>query len=343
MLKISVILLFIHLQAVKATRPDTITFPKNDDFNRNCTLSNGQPGVCRSLVDCGTALNERKVRPKTCYFEGSEQFVCCRVQRPAEIACTDFTTPRPEVTNGLPTEANEFPFMVALGWATPQSNVYEYKCGGALISHNWVLTAAHCASVGGDAPVVVLPGGVNLTNTEFKPTQIEKVVVHPKYEPTTAYDDIALIKLKSQPGETQPACIADHLPLVNQNATAIGYGDTVFGGRPSDQLLKAYLSTVDTFLCQFFFADLDALPNGLMDTHLCAKDLQFNRDTCQGDSGGPLVLHIPNEYESVPYIIGVTSFGLGCATNSPGIYTNVAKYLDWIEPIIWPQYSLRKT
>lgn len=31
--------------------------------------------------------------------------------------------------------------------------------------------------------------------------------------------------------ETEPACIGDHLPLVSQNATAIGYGHTVFGKR----------------------------------------------------------------------------------------------------------------
>lgn len=53
------------------------------------------------------------------------------------------------------------------------------------------------------------------------------------------------------------------------------------GGKPSNQLLKAYLQTIETVLCQFYFTDQDALPNGLMDTQLCAKDLQFNRDTCQ--------------------------------------------------------------
>lgn len=36
-------------------------------------------------MDCGTAVAERNEKPKTCYFEGTEQFVCCRVPRPSEI------------------------------------------------------------------------------------------------------------------------------------------------------------------------------------------------------------------------------------------------------------------
>lgn len=60
--------------------------------------------------------------------------------------------------------------------------------------------------------------------------------------------------------------------------------------------------------------------------------------TLKGDSGGPLVITRNNGYKAESFVIGVTSFGLGCATDAPGIYTNVAKYLDWIEPILWPDF-----
>lgn len=56
------------------------------------------------------------------------------------------------------------------------------------------------------------------------------------------------------------------------------------------------------------------------------------KDTCQGDSGGPLVCMVEGEDEELVYtLVGVTSFGKGCGVKGiPGVYTEVADYLDWI-------------
>lgn len=36
-------------------------------------------------------------------------------------------------------------------------------------------------------------------------------------------------------------------------------------------------------------------------------------------------------------VIGITSFGKFCGLeNTPGIYTKVADYAEWIERIVWP-------
>lgn len=44
----------------------------------------------------------------------------------------------------------------------------------------------------------------------------------------------------------------------------------------------------------------------------------------KGDSGGPLVCS--------GKLAGIVSFGLTCASDEyPGVYTEVAKYLDWID------------
>ena len=51
----------------------------------------------------------------------------------------------------------------------------------------------------------------------------------------------------------------------------------------------------------------------------------------QGDGGGPLVCR----GSSKEYILaGVVSWGLGCGERGiPGVYVDVAKYVDWVESI----------
>lgn len=54
-------------------------------------------------------------------------------------------------------------------------------------------------------------------------------------------------------------------------------------------------------------------------------------------AGGPLQLSRINENQFKYYeVIGVTSFGKFCAAGSPGVYTKISSYLDWIESIVWP-------
>lgn len=69
----------------------------------------------------------------------------------------------------------------------------------------------------------------------------------------------------------------------------------------------------------------------LADTHICVGG-DKGKDSCKGDSGGPLLRLVG----TIWYQVGIVSFGARfCGSeNFPGIYTNVEKYIPWIQDII---------
>lgn len=58
-----------------------------------------------------------------------------------------------------------------------------------------------------------------------------------------------------------------------------------------------------------------------------------NKKLISGDSGSPLQLTVGYKY----YLCGLSSFGLGCGSNFPSIYTRISSYIDWIEDNVWPE------
>lgn len=71
----------------------------------------------------------------------------------------------------------------------------------------------------------------------------------------------------------------------------------------------------------------------LEEGQICAGG-QAGKDSCRGDSGGPLMY----ENGRIDEIIGIISFGpKPCGLeNSPGIYTKVFEYKNWILANIRP-------
>ncbi|XP_038209891.1 serine protease persephone-like [Zerene cesonia] len=246
------------------------------------------------------------------------------------------------IIGGETASNGEFPHMAALGYDTVEG--VKFQCGGSLISDQYILTAAHCVETLDDVkPSIVRLGVVDIGENSYNPdtdVNVSKIIVHPQYERKIKYNDIALLRLErrvSLSSNLNPVCLytRDNDPKVPLTIT--GWGKTSTSrDTNSAQLLKANVTVVEASKCSALYGSWRRLPAGIARTQICAGDDQGRYDTCQGDSGGPLqaLTSEDGQYR----LIGVTSFGRGCASTVPGVYTRVASYLDWIEGIVWPQH-----
>ncbi|KAF6198856.1 hypothetical protein GE061_006879 [Apolygus lucorum] len=127
---------------------------------------------------------------------------------------------------------------------------------------------------------------------------------------------------------------------VNHNFTspaglASGWGHTKFEGVGSSMLQKVWLDVIDTSNCSKSYGIQLQIPEGIDGSKMLCTFGRGVKDTCQGDSGGPLQLPLSNPYCMYSQI-GVTSFGIECASNYPGVFTRVSHYVPWIEKHVWP-------
>ncbi|XP_055308154.1 venom protease-like [Sitodiplosis mosellana] len=249
------------------------------------------------------------------------------------------------VVGGINSPQGGYPWMALLGYV---NNLGEqsWKCGGSLITSRHVLTAAHCVI---RTLTLARFGEHDINSDQDGPVQdinINRKNRHPNFNKRLGTNDIAILHLEHDvifSNRVRPICIPTDEPMlsrsfVGETVSVAGWGRLQEGGRSSNVLQKLQLPVLNNFECKERFRTQGRLlsEDQFDNSIICAGDLNGGHDSCQGDSGGPMMYPVQVGGRSLFYQIGIISYGIGCArVDTPGVYTRVSEFIDWIQDEIY--------
>lgn len=231
----------------------------------------------------------------------------------------------PRIINGTPAAKDAYPWFVSL----------DGKCGGMLIHKEFVLTAAHCEpSLFGSNEVTVGQLCVDQSDNcgqKQETIKVKNIIPHPLYTALTTAPsyDYLLLHLEN-PSTIDPVAFDDGSYSSTYTSTTVlktcGFGYTknsAFGpSTVSSELMETSLYYVKQSECRSQYL----LQADITSSMMCAY--AEGTDACQGDSGGPLY----DEQNKV--VVGIVSWGYGCAQGKPGVYSRISYEYQWIRQTI---------
>ncbi|KYN09025.1 Chymotrypsin-1 [Trachymyrmex cornetzi] len=207
----------------------------------------------------------------------------------------------------------------------------EYMCGGNIISKQHILTAAHCVySLYYNK--TLLKSTTVVTGTTYLDKggvthKVEKVYFHERYDPhVLGVNDIGLIKLLNtiKFGPTQQRIMLPKSDIAfNENVMIAAWGRKGFEKPLHNNLQKLDMKVMLPTTCQDRY-DKSSLIMRIDKNNFCTY-IKNGIGLCNGDSGSGVIRKRDRK------IVGLVSGGIPCAKGYPDIYTNVCRYVDWIQ------------
>ncbi|MBV9933451.1 MAG: trypsin-like serine protease [Actinobacteria bacterium] len=239
----------------------------------------------------------------------------------ATAVSTLFAAPAHAVIGGTPTTGDSFPYYVRVEFNG-------VTCGGSLIEHAVVLTAAHCAAnAGGDV------SKVKVFIKDRIPATATSITIHPLYNGNADEGhDLALVGISGNASSGVPVVRVGSpwdgdAYAVNTPATLVGHGSTSASGAtsPDLQVLQTVLHS-DDYMAGIY--DPWWGPNHWNPTLMIGAGWS-NQTACHGDSGGPLTVVRNGVITQVGVVSFVKSWPNDCA--DPAVYAELSgPQLAWI-------------
>ncbi|XP_037788197.1 transmembrane protease serine 9-like isoform X3 [Penaeus monodon] len=257
----------------------------------------------------------------------------CGIQRVSQFA--------KRIIGGNEARFGEFPWQAHI-------RIIGYQCGGVLINHFFVATAAHCVHKARLNQITVHLGEFDTKDTgeyhEPLPKETYSVIekrIHPNFKYMLTQPDrydIAVLRLNRPViyrDNILPICLPDPSDdFIGDIGIVAGWGktDNSFGKTGTNILQKVMVPIISNDECLRWHHH-KGIDVKLYQEMFCAGHSEGKMDACLGDSGGPLVVHHNGRW----VLSGITSAGFGCAVDhQPGIYHKVSVTSGWLAANVRP-------
>jgi len=210
-------------------------------------------------------------------------------------------TGQSKIIGGTATTDGEWPSVVVI-------EVGHGLCSGALLTPDWVITAAHCvtASVVGETTQKQVTdsarihfGTIDITKAPGTVATASETFPDPFFDAANPVThDTGLIHLTTPVTDVTPVPVNFDASkaTIGVMVTQVGFGDTGVG--PSGMPGKEFEVSQRSVSCGF-------IGSGALDANLLCFDQSGGMGTCEGDSGGPMFATIDGTVTQV----ALTSFG----------------------------------